>query len=226
MMHSVRRLRSSPALIVASLALIVAVGGVAYAHETEFTPFNPNEIAGCESMPSRVIYVPPHGKQCHIADIPISWNVKGRQGARGPAGATGHTGPAGAQGPGGETGAPGPKGADGAPGPRGEAGPQGIKGEPGSGISGYEVVKQSKSASVPAGATTELFTGPARCASGKQLLGGGVDDNAGTVLTDGPVLEGGSPGNGWEGGVVFHNESGTPAALDVTTVAYCAHVSS
>jgi Collagen triple helix repeat (20 copies) len=224
MMHSVRRLRSSPALIVASLALIVAVGGVAYAHEAEFTPFNPNEIAGCESMPSRVIYVPPHGKQCHTADIPISWSVKGRQGARGPGGATGHTGPAGragAQGPGGETGAPGPKGADGAPGPRGEAGPQA-----GSGISGYEVVKQSKSVSVPAGTTTELFTGPARCASGKQLLGGGVDDNAGTVLADGPVLEGGSPGNSWEGGVVFHNESGTPAALDVTTVAYCAHVSS
>ena len=47
MMHSVRRLRPSPALIVASLALIVAVGGVAYAHEAEFTPFNPNEIAGC-----------------------------------------------------------------------------------------------------------------------------------------------------------------------------------
>jgi hypothetical protein len=86
MMHSVRRLRSSPAVIVASLALIVAVGGVAYAHEAEFTPFNPNEIAGCESMPSRVIYVPPHGKQCHTADIPISWSVKGRQGTRGPAG--------------------------------------------------------------------------------------------------------------------------------------------
>jgi hypothetical protein len=220
MMQSVRRLRSSPALIVTSLALIVAVGGVAYAHEAEFTPFNPNEIAGCESMPSRVIYVPPHGKQCHTADIPISWSVKGRQGARGPAGATGHTGPAGragAQGPGGETGAPGP---------RGEAGPQGIKGEPGSGIPGYEVVKQSKSVSVPAGATTELFTGPARCASGKQLLGGGVDGNAGTVLADGPVLEAGSPGNSWEGGVLFRNESGTPAILDVTTVAYCAHMSS
>jgi len=219
-MHRVRRLRSSPALIVASLALIVAVGGVAYAHEAEFTPFNPNEIAGCESMPSRVIYVPPHGQRCHTADIPIAWSVKGRQGARGPAGATGHTGPAGragAQGPGGETGAPGP---------RGEVGAQGIKGEPGSGISEYEVVKQSKSVSVPAGATTELFTGPARCASGKQLLGGGVDADAGTVLRDGPVLEAGSPGNSWEGGVVFHNESGAPAALDVTTVAYCAHVSS
>jgi len=67
---------------------------------------------------------------------------------------------------------------------------------------------------------------PAGCASGKQLLGGGVDHNVGNVIADGPVLEGGTVGDSWEGGVVFHNESGASHELEVTTVAYCANVSS
>jgi hypothetical protein len=239
--------------VVASLALIVAVGGVAYAHEAEFAPLNPpGEIAGCLAMPSRALYLPTRGNQCRGGDMPISWNARGRQGARGPAGAAGYAGPAGAQGltgetgltgpigpqgPRGETGAPGakglqgetgaqgPKGADGAQGPKGETGSQGPRGETGSGISGYEVVKQSKTVSVAGGTTAELFTGAAACASGKQLLGGGVQDNGGDILVDGPVLEGTTVRDSWEGGVVFHNESGKPYVLEVTTVAYCASVS-
>jgi hypothetical protein len=261
MMHRFRRLRPrlrplrpSPALIVASLALIVAAGGVAYAHEPEFTPIHPNEIAACLAMPSRALYVPPSGGgECRAGDIPISWNIRGRRGSSGPAGAigrtgpvgpagtqgpagatgaqgltgeTGLTGPIGPQGPKGETGAQGPKGADGEQGPQGETGPRGLQGDTGSsGISGYEVVKESKSVSVAAGATTELFTTPASCAAGKQLLGGGVQDNTGSVLVDGPDIEGATAQDSWEGGVAFHNESGTEHELDVTTVAYCASVS-
>ena len=78
---------------------------------------------------------------------------------------------------------------------------------------------------VAGGATAELFD-PAGCASGKQLLGGGVRDNGGNVLVDGPVLDGATVEDSWEGGVVFHNESGKSYALEVTTVAYCADVSS
>jgi Collagen triple helix repeat (20 copies) len=245
-----RPLRPSPALIVASLALIVAAGGVAYAHEPEFTPIHPNEIAACLAMPSRALYVPPSGGECRTGDMPISWNIRGRRGSSGPAGAIGRTGPAGPagaqgpagatgaqgltgetgltgpigpQGPKGETGAQGPRGADGEQGPQGETGPRGPQGEPG--ISGYEVVKESKSVSVAAGATTELFTTPASCASGKQLLGGGVQDNTGSVLVDGPHVEGATAQDSWEGGAAFHNESGTEHELDVTTVAYCASVS-
>jgi hypothetical protein len=251
------RLRPSPALIVASLALIAAVGGVAYAHEPEFVPIHPNEIAACLAMPSHVLYIP--RGQCRPGDTPISWNVRGRRGSGGPAGARGHTGsagPTGAQGPTGTTGATGPQGLTGAtgaqgltgatgttgsigpqgpegePGARGpkgemgETGPRGPQGEPGiSGIPGYEVVSQSKSTTVPAGATTDLYAAPASCASGKQLLGGGVHDNGGSVLVDGPVVSGQTVENSWEGGVVLHNESSTSSALDVTTVAYCATVS-
>jgi hypothetical protein len=261
MMHRIRRLRPSPALVVALMALIVAAGGVAYAHEAEFSPLNPpNAIAGCLAMPSRVIYVPPRGNPCRSGDMPISWSVRGQKGPSGPAGATGHagsigpagaqgltgatgpqgpagptgtgltgqtgpTGPIGPQGPGGETGPQGPKGADGPQGPQGEPGPEGPKGDTGgSGISGYEVVKESKSVSVAGGVTAELFD-PAGCAPGKQLLGGGVDHNVGNVIVDGPVLEEGTVENSWEGGVAFHNESGAPHKLEVTTVAYCANVS-
>ena len=256
MMHRIRRLRPSPALVVALLALIVAAGGVAYAHEAEFSPLNPpNEIAGCLAMPSRVIYVPLRGSPCHTGDMPISWSVRGHQGPGGPVGTTGHSGPIGPtgaqgltgatgpqgpegptgtrgltgqigpQGPGGETGPQGPKGEEGKQGPQGEPGPAGPKGDTGgSGISGYEVVKEAKSVSVAGGGTAELFD-PAGCASGKQLLGGGVDHNVGNVIVDGPVLEGGTVDDSWEGGVVFHNESGTSHELEVTTVAYCATVS-
>jgi hypothetical protein len=233
--------------MVALLALIVAAGGVAYAHEPEFVPVHSNEIAACLAIPSRALYVPPSGGECHTGDMPISWNMRGlrgRQGSSGPAGARGYTGPVGPtgatgatgaqgltgapgltgpiglQGPKGETGARGPNGEQGS---KGETGLQGLRGEPG--ISGYEVVKESKSVSVAAGVTSELFTTPASCVSGKQLLGGGVQDNTGSVLIDGPHIEGATAQASWEGGVAFHNESGTEQELDVTTVAYCANVS-
>jgi hypothetical protein len=152
---------------------------------------------------------------------------EGKEGREGRAGAAGSTGPAGSIGatgaPGG-TGATGPSGSPGVGGARGAEGPKGEQGDPG--ISGYEVLTKTNSQTVAAGETVELFAGPARCPGGRQLLGGGVNDSAGTVLVDGPQLEGSTPTNAWEAGVLYRNESGEAVALEVTAVAYCANVSS
>lgn len=66
----------------------------------------------------------------------------------------------------------------------------------------------------------------ARCAFGKQLLGGGASDNGGNLLLDGPVIEGTAVDNIWEGATAFHNESGGAVVNTLTVVAYCANVSS
>ena len=85
---------------------------------------------------------------CSSAEVPISWNEVGPQGAAGPAGAQGAPGPAGEQGatgpagPAGPSGAPGadgavgpagPAGSVGPAGPAGPAGPDGPQGAPGTG---------------------------------------------------------------------------------------------
>jgi hypothetical protein len=151
-------------------------------------------------------------------------------GARGPAGPTGPAGKEGKEGREGKAGPAGPGGATGSAGVSGSRGPEGAKGEAGppgiSGISGYEVVQKSSSQTVVAGETVALFAGLARCGSGKQLLGGGVSDSAGSVLVDGPPIEGSGTANAWEGGVSYHNESGRPVLLEVTASAYCADVAS
>ena len=72
---------------------------------------------------------------CRRTERPISWNVRGPQGAPGLPGPEGPQGPAG---PAGADGAPGADGAAGPPGPQGERGPQGPKGDSGTSIDALE----------------------------------------------------------------------------------------
>jgi Lamin Tail Domain/Collagen triple helix repeat (20 copies) len=72
--------------------------------------------------------------RCRRHERPISWNVRGPQGAPG---AAGPVGPAGASGANGADGAPGPAGP---PGPIGERGPKGPKGDPGTTIDALEAL--------------------------------------------------------------------------------------
>jgi hypothetical protein len=103
--------RVSPALVVASLALLVALGGVSTAAEIH------GAQAGSAKKKPKVLRGP-----------------RGFRGPRGLPGPVGPQGPAGAQGAVGPIGSPGQqgaKGADGAPGPAGATGPQGPTGPEG-----------------------------------------------------------------------------------------------
>jgi hypothetical protein len=67
--------------------------------------------------------------RCFRHEVPLSWNVRGPEGKRGPAGATGPAGPQGQPGAPGAQGDPGVAGPAGPQGDPGPAGPQGPAGE-------------------------------------------------------------------------------------------------
>jgi len=83
-------MRPSPALVVAIAALVVALGGVAYAT----IPGSDGVIHGCylKAVGSLRVIDPSTGQHCTAVETPIQWNQTGPQG---PQGATGPTGPVG-----------------------------------------------------------------------------------------------------------------------------------
>lgn len=154
-MQRIGRLRPSPAMAVAVVALIVALGGAAYATGSRpFAGSSSGGVNGCLSLPSRVIYVPAEGFHCHSGDLAISWSKAGPRGPKGsvgPKGTKGQPGSIGASGQKGETGAiglqgqPGPKGDTGLSGEKGETGAQGFQGEKGeTGLQGLKGEKGEK----------------------------------------------------------------------------------
>jgi hypothetical protein len=115
-----RRVRVSPAFVVALIALFVALSGAAVATTTAMISgagIKDNSITGSDVKNSSITTDDVKDKSLTPADF--------RGSVRGPAG---EPGPAGAQGPKGETGAPG---APGAKGEQGEPGPQGVQGQKG-----------------------------------------------------------------------------------------------
>jgi len=146
-MHRLLRLRPS-GLAAASVALLLAAGGVAWAGTTSSRKGGSHVIHACVQPAqggdtAREISLPSRGESCPKGDIPISWNERGRpgrRGAKGAAGAMGASGPQGTPGAQGTTGARGEtgpqglqgrQGETGAIGPRGATGPQGTTGEAG-----------------------------------------------------------------------------------------------
>jgi hypothetical protein len=132
-------------------------------------------------------------RRCKRSERRVTWNQKGRLGARGITGAAGAagpqglqgiqgaTGPAGAQGPAGPAGAQGPAGpagATGADGPAGPAGPDGPQG-PAGGITGTTLVTTR----VPAAGfdSTSPKTATAACGVGEAAVGGGFEIERGTL---------------------------------------------
>jgi hypothetical protein len=157
-MHRIT-LRPSPALLVACLALVLALGGVAWARSGSGNDGRPTGgvIRACiqpdlGNGEGRELSLADEAGECPEGTEPIAWNVEGKRGAKGkpgpkghrgtrgrngargakgPAGATGPQGPAGPTGAKGDTGARGEAGPQGAAGPQGEVGPQGVTGERG-----------------------------------------------------------------------------------------------
>src|SRR5205814_8656102 len=82
------RLRTSPAMVVACVALVAALGGSAYA-VTSFIGSD-GKIHGCVGKQGQLALVRP-GTHC-VKGTAISWNQKGRKGDRGPRGLRGVAG--------------------------------------------------------------------------------------------------------------------------------------
>lgn len=113
-----RLVRVSPALVVAMLALLVALGGVSTAASIQTSP------QASDSKQAVGANRGPRGRR----------GPRGVPGPRGPAGLAGPAGPAGAQGPAGsqgQKGDPGPAGTPGATGPQGLTGQTGQTGQTG-----------------------------------------------------------------------------------------------
>ncbi len=162
------RFRVSPALAVAVAALVLALGGVAWAT----IPDSGGVIHGCYSKAIGRLRVidPSTSAHCTALESPIQWNQTGPQGPQGLKGDTGATGPQGLKG---DTGATGPQGLKG---DTGATGPQGLKGD--TGATGPQGLKGDTGAQGPQG-----LTGPAGPA------GSGVTVSDANGVTLGRVIE-------------------------------------
>jgi Collagen triple helix repeat (20 copies) len=120
------RFRVSPALAVAVAALVLALGGVAWAT----IPDSGGVIHGCYSKAIGRLRVidPSTPAHCTALESSIQWNQTGPQGPQGLKGDTGAQGPQGLKGDTGATGPQGLKGDTGAQGPQGLTGPAGPAG--------------------------------------------------------------------------------------------------
>jgi hypothetical protein len=91
-----KKLRLSPALVVAIVALAISLGGVAYAT----IPDSSGTIHGCylDKIGTLRVIDQSSGQHCTSLETPIQWNQTGPAGPMGPQGTAGPQGPAGADG--------------------------------------------------------------------------------------------------------------------------------
>jgi hypothetical protein len=154
----------------------------------------------------------------------------GAAGSQGPAGAAGSQGPAGAagsQGPAGAAGSQGPAGAAGSQGPAGPAGAQGPSGATGPqapaaalGLAYASLTFANPAASQYTGANG-VDTGDVPCATGKKVVGGGINMSSGNQAVRGSFpsdgMGAGAPGQaGWTATV--QNNGRTDQAFTVFAI--------
>jgi hypothetical protein len=193
--------RPSPALVVASLALLLSLGGSAYAavglapgsvgtRQLRYAAVTTEKLARGAVTASKVKPYSLLSEDFAPGQLPV--------GPRGPAGATG---------PQGVPGATGPQGLPGAPGAPGLAG-----------VSGYQVIT-----SMSAMSATPQKAVAANCPAGESVLGGGVA--AETPSTDTLATQQSYPNNNntqWFG--VANDLAPTPSAWTLVVYAICANV--
>jgi hypothetical protein len=208
--------RPSPALVVASLALLLSLGGSAYAavalapgsvgtRQLKDSAVTNGKLAGDSVTADKV--KPYSLLRQDFAPGQLPAGPKGPAGTQGPAGATGPQGPAG------KTGPQGPAGATGAQGPAGATGAQGP-----AGVSGYQVITSTS----PTTATSQKAVA-ADCPAGENVLGGGV--LSGTVSTDTLATQQSYPDNDntqWFGAA--NDLAANPSPWTLQVYAICAHV--
>jgi hypothetical protein len=226
-MNAIRKL-PSPALLVACVALVVALGGVSYA-----AGVLPNNSVGTAQLKKKAVSAAKLKKNAVTAgkvrkNAITTAKVKDRTllaqdfqagqlpaGPQGPAGPAGPQGPQGPKGDKGDPGAQGPQGLQGLQGEKGEKGDKGDKGDPGPpGISGHETVTSPITDLAPGG----YGSATVKCPWGKLVLGGGS-------YTTGPInavvrTSYASAFNAWT--VYAMNSSGVAGGIRATAV--CAKV--
>jgi Collagen triple helix repeat (20 copies) len=196
----------APAMIVACVALVVALGGVSYA-----AGVLPANSVGPKQIKERAVSLRKISPATRSALKGQTGDpgATGRAGATGPEGIQGETGPAGPKGDPGAQGQQGDKGDPGAQGPqgdKGDPGPQGPKGDPG--VTNLRVVHTTATL-----APGEKAFPEADCATGEKATGGGVDfiDENVRILDSAPLTGGASTTPvGWVGGFVNRSAQTQP----------------
>jgi hypothetical protein len=207
--HAGRRRRlklPTPGTVVASIALLVALGGTAYAAGV----LPSNSVGTAQLQANAVVSSKVKNHSLVAADFKQGELPQGEPGPAGPPGPAGATGPAGPAGP------AGPKGSTGA---TGSTGPQGNPG-----AAGFSALAYVARDFGPFPAHTQ-YGGEATCAPGKHAIGGGVMTDGGnaeqavdsTYPSDG-TGSGNEGTNGWSAYV--NNLSAT--TLGFTVYAVCA----
>jgi hypothetical protein len=231
--------RTSLRIVIAAIATLAVLGGTAYA--TVLAPSG-GQIRACAGNGNGSLRAVGAGDDCRKGERPLSWNVAGRAGTdgtdgspgpagpQGPAGAAGSQGPAGAagsQGPAGAAGSQGPPGAAGSQGPAGPAGAQGPSGATGPqapaaalGLAYASLTFANPAASQYTGANG-VDTGDVPCATGKKVVGGGINMSSGNQAVRGSFpsdgMGAGAPGQaGWTATV--QNNGRTDQAFTVFAI--------
>jgi hypothetical protein len=128
-------------VLLVALPLALAAGVALAAQQPSARRPSSAVINACVKKKSGKVRVVASLNACRRGEMPLSWNVQGPAGSRGPTGApgvAGPTGPAGAAGPKGDAGARGATGPAGAPGPAGRQGSTGPQGPPGPPLASLE----------------------------------------------------------------------------------------
>jgi Collagen triple helix repeat (20 copies) len=215
-MKAIRKRLTSPAMIVACAALVVALGGVSYAasvlpsNSVGAAQLQRKAVTGVKLRKNAVSGAKVKNGSLMAADFKVGQLPAGPQGLRGEQGAQGA---AGQQGPKGDPGPQGPMGDTGSKGDPGVQGPKGDKGDPGSpGISGYEQVTNVNPTPVSQG---QIVSQEASCPAGRKVIGGGFDAQS----PMGVIADHARNDTTWK--VTIQNLGGTTA---VSAYAICANV--
>jgi Collagen triple helix repeat (20 copies) len=196
-MSLARRLKASPALLVACIALLVSFTGTGVAAVSQLAK---NSVGTPQLKINAVTSPKVKNGSLLRADFKAGQLPRGPQGVRGPAGPAGPTGAAGA------TGAQGPAGPRGVQGP---AGPIGPAGPAGPGVSDLNWVFDTGTA--PGGSPGEAIAG---CAAGEVVISGGGSVGTGRLYASVPVTIVGPPETeGWLAGA-FNDEPMTATTVE------------
>jgi hypothetical protein len=190
--------RPSPALIVACLALLVALGGSGYAA----IALAPNSVGTKQLKNNAVVASKVKDRTLLRIDFKRGQLMPGPQGRSGAQGLPCTAGPPGPQGPGG---------------PQGPQGPGGPQGPPG--LSGLEVVSQS-SASDTSSPKLEF----AQCPAAKKVIGGGVRVSGAAETFVAVTRSDPTDTRTWE--AEAHEHDATALEWTLTAYALCANVAS